>query len=75
MTTLTQNRFDAVAAPARRATTKPGLFAGLGVTLQTWRRRLDERNALAAFGWRDMQDIGITQSDVLGEISKPFWKA
>ncbi len=76
MTTLTHDRFAAVAgAPRQAAPAKPGAFAALGATLRTWRRRIEERDMLASFGVRDMGDIGISRADVLREINKPFWKA
>ncbi|MEO8558010.1 MAG: DUF1127 domain-containing protein [Rhodospirillales bacterium] len=75
MTTLTHERFTAVAATAVRKPAKRGLFDGIAATFQLWRRRIDERNALAAFSWRDMSDIGVSQSDVMHELNKPFWKA
>lgn len=76
MTTLTHDRFAAVAGASRQAApAKPGVFATLGTTLRTWRRRIEERDMLASFGVRDMGDIGISRADVLREINKPFWKA
>jgi uncharacterized protein YjiS (DUF1127 family) len=73
MMTLTQGRFQTAGRAALQA--RPGPFAALVSTLQLWRRRIDERNALAGFTWRDMSDIGISQTDVTREINKPFWKA
>ena len=38
-----------------------------------WRRRAQERQALAAMGERDLRDIGITSLDAWCEANKPFW--
>jgi uncharacterized protein YjiS (DUF1127 family) len=39
-----------------------------------WRRRAQERQALAAMGERDLRDIGLTSLDALHEARKPFWR-
>ena len=75
MATLTHGRFDTATKAGPRRAARPGLVQRIAATFQTWRRRIDERQALAAFGWRDMHDIGITHADVMREIVKPFWKA
>jgi uncharacterized protein YjiS (DUF1127 family) len=76
MTIVTHDRFAAVAGAARQtAPARPGVLAGLGATLRTWRRRIEERDMLASFGMRDLSDIGISRADALREINKPFWKA
>ncbi len=40
-----------------------------------WRQRAITRRELARLDDRMLHDIGISQIDVEGEISKPFWKA
>ena len=47
----------------------------LGEALHAWRTRLLERRELARFTVRDLQDIGMTQSEQAFQIAKPFWKA
>ncbi len=74
MTSLTHERFDHRVASAKQPAAL-GLVQRVAATLQLWGRRIEERNALAAFSWRDMKDIGIGQSEVMHEINKPFWKA
>lgn len=40
-----------------------------------WQQRLDSRHQLAQLNDRELQDIGLTRSDVWQEVSKPFWRA
>jgi len=76
MTSLTNDRFDlGVAREARRSSVEPGVVQRVAATLRTWRHRIEEREALAAFSTRDMKDIGIGRAEVMREITKPFWKA
>ncbi|AIB12822.1 uncharacterized protein YjiS (DUF1127 family) [Azospirillum brasilense] len=44
-------------------------------TFALWRQRTITRRELARLDDRMLHDIGISQIDVEGEISKPFWKA
>jgi uncharacterized protein YjiS (DUF1127 family) len=54
---------------------QPGtLFSRAADRVTTWRRRMRERAALAAFGERDLRDLGLTRLDVLAEAAKPFWR-
>jgi uncharacterized protein YjiS (DUF1127 family) len=43
----------------------------------TWRRRLRDRRELALMSDDDrlLRDLGLTRSDALHEIRKPFWRA
>ena len=41
----------------------------------TWRRRLRDRRELALMSDRSLRDLGLTRSDALHEIRKPFWRA
>jgi uncharacterized protein YjiS (DUF1127 family) len=50
------------------------MMQGLWQTLKLWRRRTHERGALGQFDRRDMQDLGLSSSDIQREIGKPFWR-
>jgi uncharacterized protein YjiS (DUF1127 family) len=45
------------------------------VLLGEWRRRLRDRNALAAMSDQSLRDIGVTRYDIEIEVRKPFWRA
>ncbi len=76
MTSLTHGRFDGeIGGAVQRRPAQLGLAQRVADIFHTWRRRIDEREALAAFSVRDMKDIGIGYSEVMHEITKPFWKA
>mgnify|MGYP003836249021 CR=1 FL=1 len=60
------------AAPAAPARSHP--LARLWALLLTWQRRADERQALREMDSRLRRDIGVSESDVLAEASKPFWR-
>jgi len=57
------------AAPARR------LLADLTALLGKWQERTRGRRDLAALSDRSLRDIGLSRSDALREINKPFWRA
>ncbi|MGI9281613.1 MAG: DUF1127 domain-containing protein [Endozoicomonas sp.] len=40
----------------------------------TWRSRSRSRRYLARMDSRMLKDIGVTESDRMDEISKPFWR-
>ena len=42
--------------------------------LREWRRRIREREELAALDDRMLRDIGLTRADARYLISKPFWR-
>ncbi|NYZ15245.1 DUF1127 domain-containing protein [Azospirillum sp. RWY-5-1] len=41
----------------------------------TWHQRAVTRRELARLDERVLHDIGLSQSDVEQEVSKPFWRA
>ena len=43
--------------------------------IETWRRRLRERRELASMSDMSLRDLGLTRSEALYEIRKPFWRA
>jgi len=43
-------------------------------TVGEWRRRIRERDQLAALDDRMLQDIGLTRSDAEFLANKPFWR-
>ena len=53
----------------------PGVFAQLGENLHVWRQRYEARRELSKWSDRDLHDIGLSSSDVIHEVSKPFWRA
>lgn len=52
-----------------------GFFARLGEGLATWKARAEYRRELAELSFRDIQDIGIDETEIDREIAKPFWVA
>jgi uncharacterized protein YjiS (DUF1127 family) len=72
MATLVHDRI-AVARP--HAGSDISIVERVKTTLALWARRIEEREALARFGWREMKDIAISESDIRNEIVKPFWRA
>ena len=62
---------------ARRRTKRAALYdlaAAAADLLATWRRRARERQELARLDWRELQDIGLSSSDVQWLLEKPFWR-
>lgn len=53
----------------------PGLIAQIGDTLQVWHERYRTRRELTNWTARDLQDVGLSWSDVAFEAEKPFWRA
>jgi uncharacterized protein YjiS (DUF1127 family) len=53
----------------------PSLLGRLNDTLHLWRQRYETRRELAEWADRDLQDIGMSWSDVVYEAGKPFWRA
>nr|WP_312495669.1 DUF1127 domain-containing protein [Pseudomonas cremoris] len=45
-----------------------------GCTLARWARQAHERRQLAQMDRRELSDVGISPSDRLCELSKPFWR-
>ena len=52
-----------------------GLLAQIGETLHIWRDRQRQRRELAQWTDRDIRDVGLSWSDVVREVEKPFWRA
>ncbi|HAQ88480.1 MAG TPA: hypothetical protein DCR78_18870 [Pseudomonas sp.] len=42
--------------------------------LRLWQRRARTRQHLAALDERQLADVGISQSERMDELSKPFWR-
>lgn len=72
-----------MAMALRTAHAGRGLF-GAGVSrrlddlydlFSTWHQRAVTRRELARLDERVLHDIGLSQSDVEVEVSKPFWRA
>jgi len=40
-----------------------------------WRRRINERAALARLTERELADFGASSADVYRELATPFWRA
>ena len=53
----------------------PGLISQIGETLHVWHERYRTRRELAQWSSRDLQDIGLSWSDIAVEAEKPFWRA
>jgi uncharacterized protein YjiS (DUF1127 family) len=39
-----------------------------------WHQRMIERRQLAALSDVELRDIGLSRTDIAGEINKPFWR-
>ena len=52
-----------------------GLLSQLTDTLHVWHERYRTRKELSEWTTRDLQDIGLSWSDVAYEAEKPFWRA
>jgi uncharacterized protein YjiS (DUF1127 family) len=68
---LTNSQLSTLARAGRRGWPLSRLVA----TLRLWRRRIDERAALAKLSPRELADFGATTGDVHRELSTPFWRA
>ncbi|MDD1533326.1 MULTISPECIES: DUF1127 domain-containing protein [unclassified Bradyrhizobium] len=53
----------------------PGLIEQIGETLHVWHERYRNRRELAQWTARDLQDVGLSWSDIAFEAEKPFWRA
>ena len=53
----------------------PGLLSQLSETVHVWRERYRTRKELSQWTTRELQDIGLSWSDVAHEAEKPFWRA
>jgi uncharacterized protein YjiS (DUF1127 family) len=61
-----------IAAP--RGVALATLLAGVWTRLRDWQQREQERAQLAALSPRELRDLGLSRTDVLAEINKPFWR-
>jgi uncharacterized protein YjiS (DUF1127 family) len=52
-----------------------GLFAQLSAVFHTWRERQHQRRELALWTERDLHDVGLSWSEVVREVEKPFWRS
>jgi uncharacterized protein YjiS (DUF1127 family) len=48
---------------------------GLGQRLHLWGNRWRQRRELSHWTERDLHDVGLSWSDVVREVEKPFWRA
>jgi uncharacterized protein YjiS (DUF1127 family) len=62
-------------ASQSRASRGEGGFLRFAANLRQWRRRIDERAALARLTPRELADFGASTADVHRELSTPFWRA
>ena len=67
MSTLTQNSMTNHHAP--------GLIQQVSETLHLWHERYRNRRELTQWTARDLQDVGLSWSDIAYEADKPFWRA
>ena len=70
-------RTQVIPQKVRRATVSRWLKATLSriaATLHEWRRRRRDRAELATLDERMLRDIGVSRTEVLHEINKPFWR-
>ena len=51
------------------------LLSDFTALLRKWQERARGRRDLAALSDRSLRDIGLSRSDALREIRKPFWRA
>jgi uncharacterized protein YjiS (DUF1127 family) len=51
-----------------------GVFKQLSQTLHVWRERARRRRELAHWTDRDLHDVGLSWSDIVREVEKPFWR-
>jgi uncharacterized protein YjiS (DUF1127 family) len=61
--------------PAVRERERPASYLRRALALlNTWRRRLRDRRALALMDDRSLRDLGLTRYDAFYETRKPFWR-
>lgn len=51
-----------------------GFFTQLRQNVHIWRERARQRRELAKWTDRDLHDVGLSWSDVVREVEKPFWR-
>lgn len=52
-----------------------GFFKLLAEKIQDWHVRRQQRAELSHFSERDLHDIGLSWSEMMYEVEKPFWQA
>lgn len=52
----------------------PTALAQFAETVRLWRRRAEERSALARMSARELRDFGVTPSEAQWEAAQPFWR-
>jgi len=52
-----------------------GLLSQIADTLHVWHERYRTRKELSQWSARDLQDVGLSWTDVAWEADKPFWRA
>lgn len=50
-------------------------FQRIAATLETWKRRYEQRRELAQWSDLDLSDIGQSRSSIADEVNKPFWRS
>lgn len=53
----------------------PGLIQQVSETLHVWHERYRTRRELSNWTARDLQDVGVSWTDIAFEAEKPFWRA
>lgn len=53
----------------------PGLIRQVSETLHVWHERYRTRRELSNWTARDLQDVGVSWTDIAFEAEKPFWRA
>jgi uncharacterized protein YjiS (DUF1127 family) len=61
--------------PSRKPGGSEFAVEGLFALVRVWRERQRVRRRLADMSERELQDVGICQSDIACEIAKPVWRA
>ena len=51
------------------------LLQQVSETLHVWHERYRNRRELTQWTARDLQDVGLSWSDIASEADKPFWRA
>ena len=52
-----------------------GFLVGFSERLNVWGKRWRQRRELSHWTDRDLHDVGLSGSDVVREVEKPFWRA
>jgi len=52
-----------------------GVWHQITETVDLWLRRYQARRELTHWSERDLHDVGLTWSDIVREVEKPFWRA